>query len=148
MNKCIMVKVGGKQNTHEVCKKQVNFYKSGDICKSRGKIIIFAKQREMYWKMENRGKILKIGENSKFVVDDKKGHQKFWRMKIENVSEKGKSSKIFHRFWKFFENRGAKSETGGESASWSQRGWTPLTSGWFTPGRCTSSGLHLQTDHL
>ena len=28
----------------------------------------------------------------------------------------------------FFENRG-KSETGGENASWPQRGWTPLRAG-------------------
>ena len=29
MHKCIMVKVGGgKRNTHKVCKKQVNFYKT------------------------------------------------------------------------------------------------------------------------
>ena len=29
MHKCIMVKVGGKRNTHNVCKKQVNFSKTG-----------------------------------------------------------------------------------------------------------------------
>ena len=29
MHKCIMVKVGGKRNTHKVCKKQVNFSKTG-----------------------------------------------------------------------------------------------------------------------
>ena len=29
MHKCIMVKVGGKGNTHKVCKKQVNFSKTG-----------------------------------------------------------------------------------------------------------------------
>ena len=28
MHKCIMVKVGGKRNTHKVCKKQVNFSKT------------------------------------------------------------------------------------------------------------------------
>jgi len=49
MHKCIMVKVGEKRNTHKVCKKQVNFSKTG-------------------------GTFLKVG---------KKGHQKFWRMKIE-----------------------------------------------------------------
>ena len=31
MHKCIMVKVGGKRNTHKVCKKQVNFSKIGGI---------------------------------------------------------------------------------------------------------------------
>jgi len=29
MNKCIMVKVGEKRNTRKVCKKNVNFTKSG-----------------------------------------------------------------------------------------------------------------------
>src|SRR6218665_3976195 len=29
MRKCIMVKVRGKRNTHVVCKKQVNFSKTG-----------------------------------------------------------------------------------------------------------------------
>jgi len=29
MHKYIMVKVGGEQNTHKVCKKQVNFSKAG-----------------------------------------------------------------------------------------------------------------------
>ena len=29
MHKCIMVKVGGKRNTHKVCKKQMNFSKTG-----------------------------------------------------------------------------------------------------------------------
>src|SRR6218665_1677705 len=31
MYKCIMVKVGGERNTHKVCKKQVNFSKTGGI---------------------------------------------------------------------------------------------------------------------
>src|SRR6218665_2024178 len=80
MHKCTMVKVGGKQNTQKVCKKQVNFSKTGGgIFESRGEIIIFAKQ--------GRGNIPeqdKQGGNLKFEVDDlKKGHQKFWRMKIE-----------------------------------------------------------------
>jgi len=44
MRKCIMVKVGGKRNTHKVCKKQVNFWKTWEIFKSKGEIIIFAKQ--------------------------------------------------------------------------------------------------------
>ena len=33
MHKCIMVKIGGKGNTHKVCKKQVNF------CKTEGKFL-------------------------------------------------------------------------------------------------------------
>src|SRR6218665_2999108 len=38
MHKCIMVKVGGKRNTHEVCKKQVNFSKTrGKFVKAEGK---------------------------------------------------------------------------------------------------------------
>ena len=69
-------------------KNRLIFINQGTFVKVGGKIIIFAKQREMYSKMENRGKILKIGENSKFVVDDKKGHQKFWRMKIEKFFRK------------------------------------------------------------
>ena len=47
MRKCIMVKVGGK-NTHKVCKRLVNFPKTGEeICESRGEIIIFANQRDV-----------------------------------------------------------------------------------------------------
>src|SRR6218665_3653551 len=49
MHICIMVKVGGKRNSRKVCKKQVNLCKTGgEICQSRGEIIIFAKQGEMY----------------------------------------------------------------------------------------------------
>jgi len=44
-----------------------------------GERIIFAKYGGNVLKIE------KIGGNSKFVVDDKKGHQKFWQMKIENI---------------------------------------------------------------
>src|SRR6218665_2728557 len=45
MHKCIMVKVGRKRNTHKVCKKQVNFSKTGrKFLKVGGEIIIFAKQ--------------------------------------------------------------------------------------------------------
>jgi|SRR6218665_1852129 len=94
----------GKRKTHKVCKKHVNFTKSrGEICKSRGEIIIFP----------NRGKCTetaKIGGNSKFVVNDKKGHQKFLRMKIENCLGKEKIGKIFHGVRKM----GRKSETGRE----------------------------------
>ena len=49
MHKCIMVRVGGKRNTHKVCKKQVNFLNTAaEILKVEGEIIIFAKQRGMY----------------------------------------------------------------------------------------------------
>ena len=44
MRKCIMVKVGGKRNTHKVCKKLVNFSKTGrkvggnnNFCETEGK---------------------------------------------------------------------------------------------------------------
>ena len=54
----------GKRNTRKVCKKHVNLSKTGVICQSRGKMIIFAKQGgNLNWNRENRGK-------SKFVVDD------------------------------------------------------------------------------
>jgi len=40
MHKCIVVKVGGKQNTHKVCKKQVNFSKTeGKFFKVGGNIL-------------------------------------------------------------------------------------------------------------
>src|SRR6218665_3448538 len=47
MHKCITVKVGGKRNTHKVCKKHVNFSKTGrgKVLKVWGKIIILVKQR-------------------------------------------------------------------------------------------------------
>jgi len=41
MHKCIMVKVGGKRKRHKVCEKHVNLWKTGDICKSRGKNYFF-----------------------------------------------------------------------------------------------------------
>src|SRR6218665_2506132 len=63
MHKCITVKVGGKRNTHKVCKKHVNFSKTGTFFKE-GEIIIFAKQGAMYTETG------KMGGNSKFVVDD------------------------------------------------------------------------------
>src|SRR6218665_3552388 len=46
MHKCIMVKVGGKQNTQKVCKKQVNFSKTEGKLFKVGEQIIFAKQGE------------------------------------------------------------------------------------------------------
>ena len=53
MHKCIMVKIGEKQNTHKVCKKQVNFSKTeGEICQSRWEIIIFVKLGENVPKQE------------------------------------------------------------------------------------------------
>jgi len=112
-HKCIMVKVRGKRNTHKVCTK------TGGIFQSRG-IIIFAKQREMHWNRENRG-------NRNLWWMTKKGHQKFWPMKSEKFSGKGKILKIVHRVWTFFENRG-KSETG-EKCIMASEGWTPLTVG-------------------
>src|SRR6218665_47675 len=48
MNKCITVKVGGKRNTHKVCKKQVKFSKTGGKFLKVGEIIIFVKQGEIY----------------------------------------------------------------------------------------------------
>jgi len=44
-----MVKVGGKRNTQKVRKKAGEFLENrGEICESRGGIIIFAKQGKMY----------------------------------------------------------------------------------------------------
>src|SRR6218665_3327313 len=76
MHKCIMVKVGGKRNTQKVCKKQVNFDKTeGKFRKVGG--------NNNFRETGGRENVLKQG-NSKFVVDDeKKGHQKFRRMKIK-----------------------------------------------------------------
>jgi len=66
MHKYIMVKVvGGKQNTHKVCKKQVNFSKT-----KGGKFFKVGRNnnfRETEGKCTETGK---IGGNSKFVVDD------------------------------------------------------------------------------
>ena len=45
VHKCIMVKIGGKQNIHKVCKKQVNFSKAGrKFVKVGAEIKNFAKQ--------------------------------------------------------------------------------------------------------
>src|SRR6218665_2626825 len=56
MHKCTMVKVGGKRNTHKVCKKQVNFSKTGGgIFQSRGERInacemwIWRKMQKISW---------------------------------------------------------------------------------------------------
>ena len=64
MHKCIMVKVGGKRNTHKVCKKQVNFYKTDWKFFKVGGNNNF---RETVGKCTESGK---LGGNSKFVVDD------------------------------------------------------------------------------
>ena len=50
--------------------------------------------------MENRGEFEISGRWLK------KSHQKFWRMKIEIFSGKGDILEIFHRVWKFVEDRG------------------------------------------
>ena len=59
MHKCIMVKLGGKQKTHEVCnlrvKNHVNFTKSEEKFGKGGEI---------------GGNVLIICGNSKFIVDD------------------------------------------------------------------------------
>ena len=65
MHKCIMVKVGGKRNTHKVRKKQVNFSKTGGNLSKQREIIIFAKQEGKCIETAKMG-----GGNSKFVVDD------------------------------------------------------------------------------
>jgi len=60
-----MVKVWGKQNTHKVCKKQMNFWK-----KREGKSVKVGGNnnfRETGGKCHETGK---IGGNSKFVVND------------------------------------------------------------------------------
>ena len=64
MHKCIMVKVGGKRNTHKVCKKQLNFSKTGEKLFKLGGNNNF---RGTGGKCTETGK---IGGNSKFVVDD------------------------------------------------------------------------------
>ena len=50
MHKCIMVKAEGKRNTHKVCKKQVNFSKTGgEILESSGRNNNFREtEGEMY----------------------------------------------------------------------------------------------------
>src|SRR6218665_1226300 len=78
MYKCIMVKVGGKRNTHKVCKKEVNFSKTGgEICQSRGK----------FFSLRDGGKCSETGKIGGIIEmfgrQLEKGHQKFWRMKIE-----------------------------------------------------------------
>ena len=112
MHKCIMVKVGGKRNTHKVCKKQGNFSKTGgNFSKQRGNNN-FCKRGGIYWNRENRGKFEICGRWLKKVI------RNFgrWKSRIfgEHFPESEKFSKI-GGIW----NRG-------ENASWPQGGGTPL----------------------
>jgi len=112
MHKCIMVKVGGKRNTHKVLKSRWIFLKQGGIFKSRG-IMIFAKQVEIYWNRENRGEIRNLWSMTK----KKKGHREIFREKV--------------KFWKFSIESENFSKIGGNlkqrgNASWPQGGWAPL----------------------
>ena len=68
MHKCIMVKLGGERKTRKVCKKHVNFTKSG---------VTFKKVWGKYKFCRNRGNVL-------FSQWLKKGHQKnvSWSRKI------------------------------------------------------------------
>src|SRR6218665_1284351 len=81
MHKCIMAKVGGK-NTQKVCKKLLNFLKTGgEICESRGGNENFCQSGG---KCTKRGKIIGEIQNLWSMTKKKKGHQKFWGMKIGN----------------------------------------------------------------
>jgi len=53
MHKCIMVKVGGEQNTRKVCKKQVN------LCKTGGKFVKVGGNNNF---RETGGNVLKQGK--------------------------------------------------------------------------------------
>ena len=69
-----------ERNTHKVCKKKVNFQKTeGDIFESRGEIKKIAKQGGRCTKTEEIGGIRNLWSMTK------KRHQKFVRMRIENV---------------------------------------------------------------
>src|SRR6218665_1081626 len=96
MHKCIMVKVGGKRNTHKVCKKQVNFSKTGwGNFKMKGGNNNF---RKTGWgKCTETGKIGREIRNLWSMT--KKGHQKFWRMKIFSGTDKNfqQSLKMFRK---------------------------------------------------
>ena len=117
MHKCIMVKVGGKRNTYKVCKKQVNSFKTGgEIFESRGEIIIFANQGGKCSKTGKTGGKFEICGRQKFSLADE--NRKFCREKVKFQKFFRKSKKI--------SKIGGKSETGGENASWPQKGWTPL----------------------
>jgi len=85
MHKCIMVKVRGKQKTHQACKKTRKFYEiRGKFAKVGGT----KKKGKMNRNSENRREIQNLGWMTK------KSCQKFCRMKIENFFEKVK-------LWKF-----------------------------------------------
>ena len=105
----------GRKNTRKVLKSCWIFGKQWrkEILKSRGGNNKFSR---------NRGKCTKTGKiGGQFEICGrwlKKGHQKFWRMKIENFWGKGNILEIFHRVWKFVENRGEIWNRG--NASWPQ----------------------------
>ena len=113
-----MVKVGGKRNTHKVGKNTLILQKQGDIFKSRG---------EMYWNRKNRGE-------TKNCSRLKKGHQKFWLMKIGKFFGKRYIWKNFPQSLKCFSEIGGNLKQG-VNASLPQRGWTPLTRGIEWPDR-------------
>src|SRR6218665_3489867 len=95
-----MVKVGGKRNTHKVCKKRVNFFKTeGQFFKVRGNNNF----REAGGKCTETGK---IGGNSKFVVEKFFGKRSHF-LKFSTESEN-------------FSKIGGKSETEEKNASWPQ----------------------------
>ena len=64
MYKCFIVKVGGKRETQKVCKKHVNFTKSGRKFLEVGGN---KKNYEIRWKCTETAK---IGGNFKSVVED------------------------------------------------------------------------------
>ena len=72
-----MVKLGGKRKTHKVCKKHVNLTKSEVKFAKVGGNNNFPEMIGVnVWKQRNQG------EMQYFQSMTKKGHQKFWRMKI------------------------------------------------------------------
>ena len=90
MRKCIMVKVGGKRNTHKVCKKEVIFSKTeGKFVKVGGN----KKNCETGGNVQKQGKQGEIRNLWSMTKKRKKGHQKFLQMKIE----KFKIFKIFDK---------------------------------------------------
>src|SRR6218665_3739953 len=90
---------GGKK-TRKVCKKQVNLRKTGgEICKSRGERIIFAKQ----------------GGNSKFVVDDlKKRSSEILAYENQEIFREKVKLRKFSSESENYSKIGGKSETGGK----------------------------------
>src|SRR6218665_704219 len=92
----------GKEKHHKVAKKHVNFKKTGGNVLNVGEKIIFAKWGKCI-------EIVKIGGNSKFLVDDLK---KIWENLPRSLSN-------------FSETGGSETE-GGLNASLPHGGWTPL----------------------